>query len=195
MDVNREPQIEIEADFILFEEISSAELRFFDAIIENRRRGSAVKVVALRQDSIFEIAKFYYLLKLCKIDGPKKLRDFAICHNQKIEALLKNTRKRTKQGLHPDRLCSALFDTEQKLDVLAATSGTNRIKLSQSSIAKFLVEHMSSETSRAAIKILCGAGYLSQAKSPFGAILVHSTGRIEEHFEFYVRSLEKALKH
>ncbi len=73
MDINREPQIEIEADFILFEEISSAKLRFFDAIVENRRRGSAVKVVALRQDSIFEIAKFFLPSEAMQNRWPEKV--------------------------------------------------------------------------------------------------------------------------
>ena len=182
-----------QSNLVLFEEISSAKFRFFDAIAASRQRGSAVKVADLRQDYILEIAKFYYLLKLCKIDSPKKLRELAIFHNRKIEALIKIRENKPKKGPHRDPLHSALFNTDQKLDRLEAHSGTNRIELSQSSLAKFMAEHMSSETCRSAVRILSETGYLSRAKSPFGAILIRSTGRIEEHFETYVRSLGKAL--
>ena len=98
IDLNKDTQ----SNLVLFEEISSAKFRFFDAIAASRQRGSAVKVADLRQDYLLEIAKFYYLLKLCKIDSPKKLREFAIFHNRKIEALIKTRGNKPKEGPHRD---------------------------------------------------------------------------------------------
>ena len=191
--LDKESSAGLEADISLFEEMFSAKVRFFDDMVENREPGSAVAVADLRQETIYEIAQFFYFLKVFGIDSPENLRVFALSHNKNIEDLLENGEDRDKLGVQKTRLQDALFDTDEKLERLEVNCGAGPIKMSQSDLARFLVEHMSSETCRAGVKVLGDAGYLRLSKSPFGAILIRSSGALEEVFAGYIRSFRRVL--
>ncbi len=191
--LDEESSAGLEADISLFEEMFSAKVRFFDDMVENREPGSAVAVADLRQETIYEIAEFYYFLKVFGFDSPEKLRVFALSHNRNIEDLLENGEDQDRLGVQKKRLQDALFDTDEKLERLEVNCGAGSIKLSQSDLARFLVEHMSSETCRAGVKVLGDAGYLRLSKSPFGAILIRSSGALEEVFAGYIRSFRRVL--
>ncbi len=191
--LDEESSAGLEADIALFEEMFSAKVRFFDDMVENREPGSAVAVADLRQETIYEIAEFYYFLKVFGIDSPENLRVFALSHNKNLEDLLENGEDRDKLGVQKTRLQDALFDTDEKLERLEVNCGAGPIKMSQSDLARFLVEHMSSETCRAGVKVLGDAGYLRLSKSPFGAILIRSSGALEEVFAGYIRSFRRVL--
>ena len=191
--LDEESSAGLEADISLFEEMFSAKVRFFDDMVENREPGSAVAVADLRQETIYEIAEFYYFLKVFGFDSAEKLRIFALSHNRNIEDLLENGEDRDKLGVQKTRLQDALIDTEEKLERLEVNCGAGPIKMSQSDLARFLVEHMSSETCRAGVKVLGDAGYLRLSKSPFGAILIRSSGALEEVFAGYIRSFRRVL--
>ena len=191
--LDEESSAGLEADISLFEEMFSAKVRFFDDMVENREPGVVVAIADLRQETIYEIAEFYYFLKVFGIDSPEKLRVFALSHNKNLEDLLENGEDRGKLGVQKTRLQDALFDTDEKLERLEANSGAGPIKMSQSDLARFLVEHMSSETCRAGVKVLGDAGYLRLSKSPFGAILIRSSGTLEEVFAGYIRSFRRVL--
>ncbi len=193
IDLDKETPSELEADISLFEEMFSAKARFFDEMVENREPGSMVAVADLRQETIYEIAQFYYFLKVFGFDSAEKLRTFALSHNRNIEDLLENDEEQALLGVLKTRLKEALFDSDEMLDRLEANCGAGPIKLSQSDLARFLVEHMSSETCRAGVKVLGDAGYLRLSKSPFGAILILSNGTMEEVFGGYIRSFRRVI--
>ena len=86
-----------------------------------------------------------------------------------------------------------MFDSEEKLDRLEANCGNGAAQFSQSDLARFLVEYMSFESCRTTVKILSEAGYLSLSKSPFGANLIRSNGKLEDIFSSYIRSFRKGV--
>ena len=186
-------QSELVADIKLFEEMFSAKARFFDEIVERRDQDSKVEIRELRQENIYEIAEFYYLLKIFEINTPDKLRHFGESHNANILDLLANRNEMEKLGVQSHRLQEAMFDTTEKLDRLAANCVGQLIWLSQSDLARFLVEYMSVESCRRSIKTLSNAGYLTLAKSPFGSILVRSNTKLEHIFGRYIRSFRKGI--
>ncbi len=184
---------EIEADISLFEEMFSAKALFFDEMVENREPDSVADVADLRQETIYEIAQFFYFMKVFGIDCAENLRIFALSHNANIKDLLENSDEQDRLGVPKKRLQDALFDSDEMLDRLETICGPGPVKLSQSDLARFLVEHMSSETCRAGVKVLGDAGYLQFSKSPFGAVLIQSNGTMEQIFGGYVRSFRKNI--
>ena len=194
MDLSKESQSDIDADIHLFEQMSFAKANFFDSLVTGRGAESDVNPRDLRQETIYQIAEFYYLLKVFGIDGPLELRSFGETHSEKIEELRRDTEEQERLGIFPQRLEDSLFDTEEKLDRLVAHSVEGSIRMSQSDIARFLIEYMSPETCRNGIKTLANAGYLNLSKSPFGSILVLSTGTLEQAFAKHIRLLRLNIK-
>jgi len=184
---------ELEADIRLFEEMFAAKARFFDQIVVNRVSEGSLEIRDLRQENVYEIAEFFYLLKVFGIDSPAKLRKFAESHTRNIEELLGDKAQMAKLGVLPQRLRGARFETVEKLDRLVANCGNGAIHLSQSDLARFLVEYMSFESCRTSVKILSRVGYFKLSKSPFGAILVTSTGMLEDIYGAYIRSFRQGI--
>ncbi|MDX1485326.1 MAG: hypothetical protein R3229_12685 [Alphaproteobacteria bacterium] len=193
IDIDKQPAAELEADLALFEEMFSAKARFFDEVVDNRRPESGVEVSELRQETVYALAHFFYLLKVFKIDTPEKLRNFALAHNQNIRDLLEDRDERERLGIQPQRLEGAMFNTDDNLQRLEMNCGPKGIRLSQSDLARFLVEYMSAETCRGGIQVLCEAGYLNRSKSAIGAVLITSNGVLEDLFAGYIRSFREAL--
>ncbi len=191
--LDMENKSDLDADITLFEEISSARMRFFDEIVDCRSADSTVKVRELRQETVFVIAEFFWLLRVFEIDTPEKLRAFGETHNRNILELLDNNEDQIRLGIHAPRLREALFDSEEKLDRLEANCGYGAVQFSQSDLARFLVEYMSFERCRSTVKILTDAGFLKASKSPFGAILICSSGQLEDAFADHIRSFRRAL--
>ncbi len=184
---------ELDADITLFEEISSARMRFYDEIVDCRSPDSTVAVRELRQETVFVIAEFFWLLSVFEIDTPEKLRAFGETHNRNILELLNKKEDQIRLGVHAPRLREALFDSEEKLDRLEANCSNGAAQFSQSDLARFLVEYMSFERCRSTVKILTDAGFLKAFKSPFGAILISSSGQLEDAFADHIRLFRRAL--
>ena len=193
IDIDEQPQAALDADLALFEEMFSAKAQFFDEVVENCHEGFTADIGELRQETIYVIAHFFYLLKIFKIASPEKLKSFALAHNQNIQDLLENKEERERLGIQPQRLEGAQFRTDDNLNRLEMNCGPKGIRLSQSDLARFLVEYMSAETCRNGITVLCKAGYLNRSKSAFGAFLITPSGVIEEIFAGYIRSFRQAL--
>ena len=189
---NQSPS-ELEADILAFEHLSASKAGFFDSVVANQISASTINPKDLRQETIFMISEFYYLLKVFHINDPQSLRRFAIIHNEKIEQLKKNKEQQQILGVVPQRLQDATFDSDEKLERLLINSGTEMIRLSQSDLARFMIEYMSPETCRNGVKILADSGYLTLTRSPFGAVLVTSAGTLEELYANYIRNIRKAI--
>lgn len=193
IDLENRRQDDLEADIAVFENVSLARARFFDEVVENRNRDAGVGARELRQDTVYQLAEFYYLLDVFDIAGPDGLTRLGHAHNRKIEELCESPDLHDKLGIQPQRLHDAMFDSDEKFARLQANCGANGVRLSQSDLARFVIEYMSPETCRNVVKILAGAGYLHLTKSPFRAVLVASNGRLEEIYGEHIRSLRRAL--
>jgi hypothetical protein len=191
--IDSEVLTELEADIVLFEEMSAARVRFFDEVVAGLILESSVDARELRHESVYEIAEFFYLLGIFEVDDADKLRCFAQSHNRNILELVDNEADQKRLGVNPHRLREALFDSDEKLNRLVGGINENEIRLSQSDLSRFLVEYMSFETCRSTVKLLSEAGYLTLFKSPFGSNLIGSTGRLEKIFGRHIRSFREAL--
>lgn len=191
LDLDKESSVEIEADISMFEEMFAAKVSFYDEMVGNRDAESAVAIAGLRQETIYEIAQFYYFIKVFGIDSGENLRVFALSHNANIKDLLDNGSDQDRLGISKKRLNDALFDSDVMLDRLETACGEGPVKMSQSDLARFLVEHMSTETCRAGVKVLSDAGYLRLSKSPFGAVLIQTNGTMEQVFGSYIRTFRR----
>lgn len=192
-DSDKVNESDLDADITLFEEISSARLRFFDEIVDGRSADSTADVRELRQETVFVIAEFFWLLRVFEIDSPDKLRTFGETHNRNVLELLENKQDQIRLGINAPRLREALFDNVEKLDRLEANCSNGRPQFSQSDLARFLVEYMSFERCRSTIKVLVNAGFLKASKSPFGSVLVCSSGQLEDAYANHIRSFRSAL--
>jgi hypothetical protein len=193
LNIGKQSQAELEADLAVFEEMFAAKSAFFDAVVDGCCDGGSVKPAELRQETVYAIAHFFYLLKVFGVDGPDGLRNFAIAHNQNMAELREDGAERTRLGIQPQRLEGAMFNTDDNLERLKVNCGSRGVRLSQSDLARFLVEFMSAETCRTAVAVLHKAGYLKRSKSALGAVLISSTGTLEELFAGYIRTLRLAL--
>lgn len=191
--LNQDTNSELDADITLFEEISSARMRFYDDIVNCCSPESTVKARELRQETVFVIAEFFWLLRVFEIDSPEKLRAFGETHNRNIHELIDSEEDQIRLGVHAPRLREALFDSEEKLNRLEANCRNGTAQFSQSDFARFLVEYMSFERCRSTIKTLSDAGFLKASKSPFGAILISSSGQLEDAYADHIRSFRTAL--
>lgn len=193
IDLRKQPQRELDADIALFEEMFAAKAAFFDDLVENCADGAGVEAGDLRQENVYAIAHFFYLLKVFGVDGPEQLRNFALAHNQNMAELREDEAARIRLGIQRQRLDSAFFNTDDNLERLKLNCGANGVRLSQSDLARFLVEFMSAETCRSTVAVLHKAGYLKRSKSALGAVLIGSTGALEEIFAGYVRAFRMSL--
>ncbi len=193
IDLEDRRQDDLEADIAVFENVSLARAFFFE-VVENRNKDSGVGARELRQDTVYQLAEFYYLLGVFEIDSGDGLARLGKAHNRKIEELCESPDLHDKLGIQPQRLHDAMFDSDEKFARLQANCGANGVRLSQSDLARFVIEYMSPETCRNVVKILAQAGYLHLTNSPFRAVLVASNGRLEEIYGEHIRSLRLALE-
>lgn len=191
--LDQDTNLELDADITLFEEISSARMRFYDQIVNCRPPASTVEIRELRQETVFVIAEFFWLLRVFEINTPEKLRAFGETHNHNIHELLDNDEDQVRLGVHAPRLRESLFNSEEKLARLEANCSNGTVQFSQTDFGRFLVEYMSFERCRSTVKTLSDAGFLKASKSPFGAILISSSGQLEDAYADHIRSFRRAL--
>jgi hypothetical protein len=135
----------------------------------------------LRIEAMYQFAEFFYLLRAREIDGAEAIGNLADIHNAHIEALTRDKAKMRRLGLSEDRLLKAIF-TSDTLPRLVETWRERPGCIDQSNLARFLVTVMSAETCRKLALACEKARFMSRIKSPFGAVLLSSTGALEQIF-------------
>jgi len=162
-------------------------------VVEVSKDQSDSILAALRSDSTYQLAEFYYLLRGFKIRSVADLDQLIDRHNDYISSLLSDKQKMGRMGLSSERLLSAIFDGETKprvLKIWADESGA----LDQSSLARLLVAVMSDETARRTIVACAAAGFLLRHNSIFRITLVKSTGTLEDIFGSCLRSVRQTIE-
>lgn len=183
---------EIEKDFATLEQMRRSRMNFSERICAASASKDVDVLDALRLDSMYEFAEFYFTLAAMGFDAPDDIAILDEMHNQRIEDLLKNPDAMRQRKLRKDRLLEAIFtaDTRPRLEqIWRSQPGA----LDQSNLGRFLLPQMSKETSRTLVVASQRAGFLTRAETVFGAIVVASTGVMEEVFGQCLRETRLAI--
>jgi hypothetical protein len=184
---------EVEADLALLENLRWARKAFLDGVCEESASRDEDVLATLRMEATYQVAEFLYLLRARGIETGEQMQMLAELHNQYVVDLTKDADKAARLGLNRARLLDAIFTADTLPRLLhhwAERPGT----LDQSNLARFLVALMSTETCRKVV-VACGdAGFLVRERSPYGTVLVRSTGMLERVFAECLRDLRRRVE-
>ena len=174
------------------EVLHEARADFHSALVEGSVAQDPHFVAQLRQESAYQMAEFFYLLRAFGLDGEAKLRRYVTLHNRHLEVLLEDRAKMRRLGLSPTRVRKGLFSSTS-VPKLVENYRIGDAAIDQSDLSRFLIEVMSPETSRKTAVTLTKAGYLERRRSPYQSVLVRSTGALERHFARGLRHVRITL--
>jgi hypothetical protein len=135
----------------------------------------------LRQESLMQLAEFLFALNSHGLDNQQGILSLARLHNDHLVGLRADKSRMRQFGLTEERIEAALFTSDNTVKLLAnfvAQDGG----FDQSDLARFLVTVMSAETCRKLVVACEKAGFVTRLRSPYGAVLVRSSGLLEEIF-------------
>jgi len=181
----------IEADLRLLEGMRQAQKEFEGRICMASCSQEPEVIAVLRLSPIYQFAEFFYLLRARHIETGEQMKALAELHNAYIADLTKDTAKMRRLGLNQDRLLDAIF-TSDTMPRLLQQWRDRPGSIDQSNLARFLVSIMSTETCRKLVVASASAGFLSRERTPFGTIIVQSTGIMEQVFGACVREIRES---
>ena len=174
------------------ETLHEARASFQDALVE----GSAIQdrhfAAQLRQEPVYQMAEFFFLLRAFRLDGEEKIRRYAEFHNRHLEALQADRTKMRRLGLSPTRVQKGKFSPDS-IPKLVENYRAGEGAIDQSDLSRLLIEVMSPETCRKTAVTLTEAGYLERRRSPYQSVLVRSTGALERIFARSLRHVRSTL--
>lgn len=182
---------EITSDLAFMETLRKMKARFQTEVMSASRADDPAVDVSLRQESFFQLAEFLFAIRTYELDSPQKIEAFADLHNEYLIAVREDRERMRRFGLTPDRIDAALF-TGDNLRKLLANFAATPPAIDQSDLARFLVTVMSTETCRKLVLAAEKAGFLERTRSPFGAMLVHSSGELERIYGLILREARHA---
>jgi hypothetical protein len=183
---------ELEKDFAALEHMRRARMCFSARICAASAAQDEETLDALRQDSMFEFAEFYFTLAAMGFQAAEDIVILAEMHNQRIEDLLGDPEAMRRRKLRKDRLLAAIFtaDTKPRLEqIWREQPGA----LDQSNLARFLAPQVSAETTRKLCAASSAAGFLTRRETVFGAVVHSSTGVMEEAFGSCLREMRLSI--
>ncbi len=185
-------------DVALLVALREARQRVLDRLAEGAANREAFeRLIGAQRDIIFLVAEFFYALRAMNISSSKAIEAFIDNHNQQIEKRLETEFKGKVGGL-PDRLRAGKFGPGAVRMIQFTLAQTGRLELSQSDIARFLVEVMSDETCRRVLAGLCEAGLLERRTEEINkAVMIWSDGTLEGAFGLHlaeIRSIVTSLE-
>jgi hypothetical protein len=182
----------IDADLEVYEAMLWSRLHLLEVLVsESLSRDDSV-IDLLRIEPMYQFVEFFYLLKARNIETIEDVGRYVEAHNLYIDMVTRDPDKMRRMGLRKDRLLDAIF-TADTLPRLIETWQSRPGTIDQSNLARFLVTQMSSETCRKLIIASSEAGFLHRSKSPYGAMLVRSTGVFERIFGNNLRELRERI--
>ena len=174
------------------EALHEARASFQDALVE----GSAIQdrnfVAQLRQEPVYQMAEFFFLLRAFRLDDEEKIRRYAELHNQHLEELQSDRTKMHRLGLSPTRVQKGKFSSDS-IPKLVENYRSGDGAIDQSDLSRLLIEVMSPETCRKTAVTLTEAGYLERRRSPYQSVLVRSIGALERIFARSLRHVRSTL--
>lgn len=180
------------ADLRLHAAYRQSQKLFFDLLAEASATKELHILQALRQQPVYFIAEFFYLLRAFGIATREQLRDYVELHNQQMNDLLADKNRLRLFGFTPSRLNKAMLDRSTANKLVVNYLNFDR-GFDQADLGRLLVELMSPETCRKAVTKLEQAGLLERSEGVYNAIIVRSTGRLEDIFSSHLRAFRHSF--
>lgn len=181
---------ELAADLRFMETLRSMKARFHADVLATADTDDYAALQSLRQESLFQLAEFLYAVRGYRLDEAEKLERLASLHNDHLLSIRDDGERMRRFGLSIDRIEGALF-TGDVLGKLTANFVQSGGALDQSDLARFLVTVMSSETCRKLVVACEKAAFLIRTRSPYGAVLVRSNGKLEDIYGTTLRQARR----
>jgi hypothetical protein len=181
---------EIVADLAFVETLRLLRVRFQAETASAAASIDPDVLLALRQESFFQFAEFFYALRAYGIDSGDKLERLAHLHNDHLVAISQDRERMRRYGLTPERLESAMFTGDNLRKLLANVAGPTP-GIDQSDLARLLVTVMSTETCRKLVLIAEKAGFVRRVRVAAGPVLVVSEGTMERIYGSVIREARR----
>lgn len=185
-------ELAVAADLMLQECLLWSRAELFDRLTSASLSQNQDTLETLRLDATSQFVEFFYLIRARRIETTEQIAGLAEIHNEHIDLLCRDTPKMKRLALRKDRLLDAIF-TSDTLPRLTEIWKLHPGRIDQSNLARFLATAMSTETCRKLVVASADAGFLSRSKSPFGSVLVQSTGIMEQVFGGVLRDLRRRV--
>ncbi|MCT4655146.1 MAG: hypothetical protein N4A65_04980 [Cohaesibacter sp.] len=173
--------------------VRTARKFFADQLVSLSVLETAAQEKKLRDDGIFLIAEFFFLLKTNNLTDPDKIKNFAKLHNQYLDDTIKDGDKIRRLGRTAAQLQDGYFSA-----IGIEKLGENYLRkppcFDQSDLCRFLIAQFSVESCRRHLKLLRAVKLLEEIKTPYGSLVLHSPGLLETVFSQHLAVLDEALK-
>lgn len=181
-------------DVALLVALREARQRIVDRLVEcATNREVFERLVGAQRDVIFLIAEFFYAIRAMDIASSNAIEAFIDNHNKQIQKRL-DTEFAGKVGGLADRLRGGKFGPGAIRMIRLTLAQAGRLELSQSDIARFLVEVMSDETCRRVLSGLCEAGLLERRTEEINkAVMIWSDGTLEGAFGRHLSEIRSII--
>jgi hypothetical protein len=184
---------QIDADLLVLERLQRFRVDFAEQICAASKSRSLDVLSVLQLEAMHPFAEFYFLLRARGIESEADLDRLADSHNSYIVRLSKDREKVERLGLKPERLMQAIF-TGDTLPRLLGTWREHPGSIDQSNLGRFLVAVMSTETARKLVVACSEAGFLDRVRTPFGTVVVRSSGIMEKVYGACLRQLRLGVQ-
>lgn len=191
MNAQNTSDTELAADLAFMETLRVMKARFQAAVATAANTDDPSAMTSLRQESLYQLAEFLFALRSYGISDGAKLEQLASLHNDHLISIRDDRERMRRFGLTVDRLENALF-TGDVLRKMVSNFAAEERYIDQSDLARFLVTVMSTETCRKLVLACEKAGFLERTRSPYGAVLVQSSGVLEDIYASTIREARHA---
>lgn len=182
----------VSADLDLLEAILWSKAAVSERLVEASLSRDPDHLDILRIETMYQFVEFFFMLRARAIDDVDQIELLAGIHNDHIVNLTRDPDKMRRLGLRKERLLEAMF-TGDTLPRLLHNWRDRPGMIDQSNLARFLVTVMSTETCRKLVMAAANGGFLERHRSPYGTVLVRSTGVMEQIFGTTIRDLRRRI--
>jgi hypothetical protein len=182
------PQTDWDAELVLLENLRWSRKEFQDCICSASRSAKDSVLEVLRLEATYQFAEFLFLIRARNIETEADIRRLAELHNQYVVDLMKSADKMDRMGLSRERALDSMF-TADTMPRLLQNWREKKGAIDQSNLARLLMSVMSTETCRKVVVACAEAGFVERARTPYGTMLLQSTGQLEDIFGQALRDL------
>lgn len=183
---------EVDADLRLHSALRHAELVFWNLISDASTKRQSHELRELRQQPVYAIAEFFYVLRAYGIASREQMLQYVTLHNRDLSALLEDKERMRLNGFTPARIRNAMIDDAAAAKLVINYTNFDR-GFDQRDLARLLVEQMSPETCRKTVTKLSDTGFVEREVGVYNAIIVKSTGKLEDIYMTYLRAFRGAF--
>ena len=166
--------------------------KFYQELVARAPANGIEMASELRQQPVYHIAEFLYLWRAFGIASREQMEAYIKMHNDQVRALVADRKRMALFGFAPSRLAKALFDESNTSKFIAHYLNFDH-SFDQSDLARLLVEVTAPETTRKAIVVLSNAGYLIRSSGLLNAVVVRSSGLLEDVFASHLSEFRADL--